>query len=86
MPNQPLADHQGRTPVNLMTIREKKWWSDGVQSPLILDTEHIAECGADYQVFLHDTKARKLLGILRRWKIDDVEVEREIAFTTFGFA
>jgi hypothetical protein len=45
-----LADYQGRTPVNLMTIGEKKWWSDGVQS-LVLDIEHIAERGTEYQVF-----------------------------------
>jgi hypothetical protein len=60
-----LADYQGRTPVNLMTIGEKKSWSDGVQS-LVLDIEHIAERGTEYQVFLHDAKPRKLLGILGR--------------------
>jgi hypothetical protein len=60
-----LGDYHGRTPVNLMMIGEKKWWSDGVQS-LVLDVEHIAERGTEYQVFLHDTKPRKLLGILGR--------------------
>jgi len=48
-----------------MTIGEKKWWSDRVQS-LVLDIEHIAERGTEYQVFLHDGKPRKLLGILSR--------------------
>jgi hypothetical protein len=48
-----LADYQGRTPVNLMTIGEKKWWSDGIKS-LVLDIEHIAERGTDYQVFARD--------------------------------
>ena len=53
------ANYQGRTPVNLMTIGEKKWRSDGVQS-LVLDIEHIAERGTEYQVFLHDAKPRKI--------------------------
>src|SRR5436305_15092655 len=35
---------------------------------------------------LHDAKPRKLSGILSRRKIDDVEVERELAFVTLGFA
>ena len=60
-----LADYQGRTPLNLMTIGEKKSLSDGAQS-LVLDIEHIAERGTEYQVFLHDAKPRKLLGILSR--------------------
>ena len=42
-----------------MTIGEKKWWSDGVQS-LVLDIEHIAEGGTDYQVFLHDIKPARI--------------------------
>src|SRR5207237_8042958 len=32
------------------------------------------------------SKPRKLPGILSRRKIDDVEVERELAFVTLGFA
>src|SRR5437868_5761397 len=31
-------------------------------------------------------RPRKLPGILSRWKIDDVEVERELAFVRLGFA
>src|SRR5205823_10818882 len=40
----------------------------------------------DFNRALHDTKPRKLPGILSRWKIDDVEVERELAFVRLGFA
>jgi hypothetical protein len=62
-----LADYQGRTPVNLTTIGEKKWWSDGVQS-VVLDIEHIAERGTECQVLLHDGKAPQIT-----WNSEPVE-------------
>src|SRR5438132_7114263 len=57
-----------------------------VQHKREIKTSPFRRTGTEYQVFLHDTKPRKLPGILSRWKIDDVEVERELAFVTLGFA
>jgi hypothetical protein len=78
-----------------MAGRDRSGYSDHETIAALSPTVNGASCalrptarGFDVNLRCVEDRQRrlKLLGILSRREIDDVEVERELAFTTLGFA